>query len=111
MDYPTPDHLDGIPVWGNYLFGQLVTASMSLISPRIALAGLKFEGTVVTLHFRVDAPVVEDYPEIREIVDQFQDLTGWILDVSVSIQEWVPTKDERGVSWSYQRFVGFDMIG
>ena len=109
MDYPTPDNLGGVPVWSNYLYSQLVTASMGLLSPRIVQAGLQFEGVVVTLHFRMESPIAGEYPEIREIVDQFNDLTGWILDVRLDVRDWV-NGVERGIDWTYHRYLGDEAI-
>lgn len=105
MKYPTPDDFGMMPIWRNYLVAQLSAASMTLLSPRIVLVGFKENGTQVTLHFLVDAPLAEEYTEIDEIVDDFNDKTGWILQVSVEIDEWVPSKVDRSVDWTYQRFI------
>lgn len=103
MQFPTPDNLDHIPVWRNYVCGQVGQACLGALSPRIAAVGVTERGTAITLHFRVDKPVADDYPEINVIIEDFDDLTGNILELQIDIQEWDADADPREVDWTYRR--------
>lgn len=108
--FATPENLDHLPVWQNYLYGQLAHASLGLISPRIVRIGLRHDSLSVTLHFHVDPPVVADYPEIAEIAEDFDDATGNLLTLAVEIKEWEPGADTRGPLWTYQRWIGEELL-
>ncbi|GAB2984363.1 hypothetical protein [Actinotalea caeni] len=110
MRFATPDNLEHLPVWRNYLCGQLTHASLGMLSPRIVLAGVEEEGEKVALHFLVDPPLSEDYPEIAQIVDEFNDLTGDQLQISTNIQVWEPGNDPQGVDWVYRRWLGWESV-
>lgn len=103
--FPTPDDLSEVPAWRTYLYGQLVQASLGNISFRIVFAGLKESGTAVTLVFYVDPPLQDDYREIAEVLENFDDGTGNMLDVSVEVEEWRPGCVDREVSWTYRRWI------
>ena len=106
MHFPTPENLEHVPLWRNYVCGQLSQASIGLLTPRIVLVGLRESGMAVTLRFLVDAPAAAKYPEINAIVEQFDDLTGNQLEIQVEIGLWRPGLDTRGWIWTYQRWLG-----
>ncbi len=108
--FPPPDDVAQLPTWSNYVRGQLTQASLGLLSPRIVIAGATDDGLDVTLHFYVDHPVVDDYPEIAEIVEQFEDLTGDLLNVTVEIKEWHPAAVDHQVVWTYRRWLGEEVL-
>lgn len=107
---PTPDDLGQVPVWPTYLYLQLARASMGNLSSRIVIAGLKEQGTTVTLGFYVDPPLADDYREIAQIMEEFDDLTGNILDVRVQVDEWYPGQVDRAFFWTHRRWLGEETL-
>lgn len=110
MPFSLPDRIDGIPIWENYVAGQASTAALGLISPRIAAIGVLTHGLEVTLYVQVDSPVLDAYPELDELVEEFNDLTGWKLDVRVDLRDVAQEVAERLVFWIYSRWQGEESL-
>jgi hypothetical protein len=53
---------------------------------------------------------LDDSPEIAEIVEQFEDLTGDLLSVSVEVKEWRPAEVDCRVLWTYRRWLGEEVL-
>src|SRR5690606_22361793 len=85
-------------------------ASMGTLSPRIVAVGVKERGESVTLIFRVDAPGDESYPEINQVIEDFDDLTGNVLDITIDLATWDQTENPPDVIWTYQRWLGDEHV-
>ncbi|WP_162458436.1 hypothetical protein [Pseudactinotalea terrae] len=97
-------------MWFSYLYGQLTRASLGNITSRIVIAGLKADGMTVTLAFYVEPPLQDDYREIAQIMEEFDDLTGNLLDVTVKVEQWDPAKVDRDVRWTYRSWLGEESL-
>ena len=83
---PTPDDLTGVPLWENFVAGQVVQASLGIIPPHTLGFGVAVDGLRVELCFQLSEVTAADLGDMDDIEDELHMVTGHVLEVTRQIE-------------------------
>jgi hypothetical protein len=93
---PRPDDLGRAPLWELYVNRQAVQASLGRIPDHTLAFGVVVGGLRAQLRFQLTELTATNQTDIDDIVDDFDMLTGFILEVTPEVE----VREQRQLSSS-----------
>ncbi|UOE42883.1 hypothetical protein [Agromyces larvae] len=101
MKYASPDDLEHVPNWDNYIVAQAVHAMLGVVPPHALAIGVSINREQVQLIFQLSQRTEDDETDMREIESELEELVWRDVHISSTYEvlEHRQTGRHPGTRW------------